>query len=410
MDERIFTGKIKEYGGRVFIVGGWVRDKLRGAEPHDKDYVVTGIETDLFEKLFGDAKRVGKSFPVYRLELDGRNAEIAMARRERKTAPGYKGFAVFSDSSITIEEDLLRRDTTMNAMAIELPGGELIDPYNGRGDIAGGKIRAVSKHFLEDPVRALRAARQAAVFGFEVTDDTIELMRSLSQEIAAEPGERIQGEMEKALNAKKPSVFFRVLERAGLLSCIFPEIFALRGKTQPKEFHPEGDAFEHSMQVLDKVAEKTPDVVARFAALVHDLGKGTTPKEMEPHHYGHENRGLKELAKWDARVKIPNKWLQTAEFVIREHMRAPRLKKDGKIVDLIMGINKLPSPADGVLSVFFADHHGLPWYLSSYEAILEKLLAVSGKNAPPGISGPAVGAWVHGERTKELKKIKGQIS
>ena len=162
MEEAAFVAALRRGGARVFVVGGWVRDRLRGAAAADKDYVVSGIGEAAFCALFPDAQRVGRSFPVYLVTVDGKRAEVAFARRERKTGPGYRGFAVAFSPEVTIEEDLYRRDTTMNSIALELPEGRLIDLYGGREDIARGRVRAVSSHFVEDPVRALRAARQAA--------------------------------------------------------------------------------------------------------------------------------------------------------------------------------------------------------------------------------------------------------
>ena len=404
MSEIEFAKKINDVGGRVFIVGGWVRDFLRGKEPHDKDFVISGLSDAEFEALFPEAVRVGKSFPVYLLMIDGEMSEIALARTEQKTGHGYTGFAVHSDKQITIEDDLYRRDSTINAIAMELPMGNIIDPYGGIEDIKSQTIRAVSEHFLEDPVRSLRAARQAATFAYMISDETVEYMKKTRDELLTEPAERIFGEMQKALTADKPSVFFRQLKRAELLEAVFPEIAALCGKTQPVEFHPEGDAFDHSLDILDKVAAEVSDDAVRFAALVHDLGKGTTPKEMEPHHYGHEQRGLVELDKWNQRMTLPKKWLQIAEFVIKEHMRAPRLEKLGKIVDLLTEINRMPVNASDILEIFFADHKGLPDYLIEYTDNLKLILSVNGKNAPELLSGPKVGEWIKAEQIRLLQR------
>lgn len=408
MNENDFVYKIKAIGGRVFIVGGWVRDYLRGERPNDKDYVVSGLCTEEFEKMFPFAVKVGKSFPVYLLKIDDVKSEVALARMERKIGSGYTGFAVQSDKYVTIEDDLYRRDTTINAIAMELPEGIVIDPYGGCDDIRKKIIRAVSEHFLEDPVRALRAARQASMFGFDVTDDTIALMKQTEAELLREPAERIVNELGKALTAATPSLFFRVLERAKLLQGLFPEIAALIGKSQPVEFHPEGDAYEHSMDILDKVARSNKAVNIRFAALVHDLGKGTTPKSMEPHHYGHEQRGIIELDKWNRRTNLPKEWRKTAEFVIREHMRAPRLIKKGKIVDLINSLEKFGEHAAGILSIIEQDHGWLPAYLADYEDNRWLLATVSGKKAPSELNGKEIGVWLRNEQIKLLKEKYAQ--
>lgn len=404
MRESEFVATLRAAGARVFVVGGWVRDRLRGVPAADKDYVVSGIEERVFRTLFPAASRVGRSFPVYLVEVDGRSAEVAFARRERKTGPGYRGFSVVFSPEVTIEEDLYRRDTTMNSLAMELPSGELIDLYGGREDIARGCVRAVSSHFVEDPVRALRAARQAALFGYEIAEDTLAYMRDCRAELAQEPGERVFCELRRALSASRPSLFFRWLARAGVLDVTFPEIAALVGKTQPEAFHPEGDAYEHTLLVLDRVAAETDDVLARFAALAHDLGKGRTPQAMLPHHYGHEARGLDVLADWNRRMTLPKTWRAAAAFVIREHMRAPRLGKPGKIVALLLAAAKAPLSFASFLAVLRADHGPLPAYLVHGEALARELLRISGSEAPAGLSGREIADWLLAKRTAWLRQ------
>ena len=400
MDEKDFAEKIAFLGGRVYIVGGWVRDILRSCPPKDKDYVICQLKEDIFRENFPQATRVGKSFPVYLLEIDGRKCEVAFARREKKAGHGYKGFTTFCDENITLEEDLYRRDTTMNAIAYDVLSHKIIDPYNGRGDIRKKRIKAVSHHFADDPVRALRAARQASEFNFTVTDDTLALMQSCKDEFAYEPQERIFGELKRALATDFPSVFFRTLQQAELLETLFPEIFALIGKTQPEYFHPEGDAFEHTMEIVDLVAGMTDDLAVRFAGLVHDIGKGATPPEMLPHHYGHEKIGGEILLKWNERMTLPKKWMQGGLFVIKEHMRAGRLAKVPKIVDLLLAIEKNPLGFDGFNCVILADSKGLPYYLADYKSYLAKLHSVSVKDCPLDIQGKKIGEWIRQERIK----------
>ena len=407
MEEKEFVRKVREVGGRVAIVGGWVRDFIRGAEAKDKDYVVAGLDEASFGDLFPDAQKVGRSFPVFLLKIGGVSSEVALARTERKTGTGYLGFTSCSDKSVTLEDDLSRRDTTMNAMALELfSDGALpkrIDLFGGEADVRFRKIRAVSERFLEDPVRALRAARQAAAFGFSVEPRTIDLMAACRDELAREPQPRIFGEFSLALAARRPSVFFRTLLTARLLDAIFPEISALIGKTQPEAFHPEGDAFEHTMATVDAVAERTENLIVRFAALAHDLGKGTTPESILPHHYGHERRGLDVLAGWNRRMQMPRIWLQVAEFVIAQHMRASRLKKPGKIADLLVALSRLPVPAKDVLHVFCVDHGGLPPYFEHYDSLIKELLSVRGGDAPKELSGEDVGAWIRKQRAGRIR-------
>ena len=238
MTEVDFAKKIHDLGGTAYLVGGAVRDKFRGVTAHDKDYCVTGVEEKIFAKAFPHAAKFGKSFPVYSIKIDGTPCEVAFARTEKKIGTGYRGFEVLFSPTVTIEQDLFRRDTTINAMAIELLSGELIDPFGGRDDVLNKKIRAVSEHFIDDPVRALRAARQSAQFGFEICAETIDAMKLCGPELANEPSERIFDELATALQTDKPSIFFRSLERAELLEIIFPEIAALRGKLNRRFFIP----------------------------------------------------------------------------------------------------------------------------------------------------------------------------
>lgn len=410
MTELEFAKKIAAIGGVAYLVGGAVRDKFRGVEAHDRDYCVTGVAESAFARIFPNAAKFGKSFPVYSIDIEGKMSEVALARTEKKSGSGYHGFKVNFDKSVTIEQDLYRRDTTMNAMALEILSGEIIDPFGGRADVADKKIRATSEHFVDDPVRALRAARQSAQFGFEITAETLAAMNLCAFELALEPGERIFGELENALKTEMPSVFFRNLERAGLLEVIFPEIANLRGKTQSAEFHPEGDAYEHTLKIVDEVAQVNPKPVIRFAALAHDLGKGTTPPEMLPHHYGHEERGLKVLNELSDRIKLPGDWKKVAAFVIKEHMRAPILTNTGKIVDLLIRIHKSKISVADFNDVIRADHHGLPSYLEHAEKILAELLKVNGKNAPPELTGNEIGAWIDSERNRRFVALRDSLS
>ena len=405
MREEEFVKAVEGAGGTVYLVGGWVRDHLRGATPRDKDFVITGLEREAFAELFPAASLIGHAFPVYLVEIDGVRSEVSFARRERKSGHGYRGFAVDFGAEVTIEDDLFRRDTRINSMAYRLPAMELIDPYGGRSDLAHCVIRATSHHFSEDPVRALRAARQAAELGFVIDDGTRTLMADCAAELEEEPTERIVHELSRALAAPQPSLFFEALAHASLLESVFPEIFALKGKTQPPEYHPEGDAYCHTMQIVDVVARKTQTIEARFAALVHDIGKGKTPEEMLPHHYGHEQRGLLVLDAWNKRMTLPKSWLMAARFVIKEHMRAPLLKKTGKIADLLLAVEKSGLSFADFRRIICADHGTLPYYLVHGEDLLRKMLQVRGTEAPPELRGADVGKWLREERVRRLAQL-----
>ena len=271
LTEKEFAQKIINLGGQAYIAGGWVRDRCLGRSAHDKDYVVCGLGKETFEDAFS-ATPVGKQFPVYLLQIDGASREVALARTERKAGHGYHGFETSFTPETTIEEDLFRRDTRMNSMAIRLSDGEFVDPFGGRDDIENHLVQATSFHFRDDPVRALRAARQAAQLGFTVAAGTISLMRDCAAELAQEPSERYFNELLKALQSAKPSVFFETLREADLLSVVFPQLAALCGVEQPALYHHGYDAFEHTMRVLDRTASLSQNEITRFAALVHDLG------------------------------------------------------------------------------------------------------------------------------------------
>ena len=408
MTENEFVNRVRTAGARVFIVGGWVRDFLRQVPAHDKDYMVVGIDEEKFQQVVPKAPRVGKAFPVYLVEMDGHHAEVAFARKEEKQGAGYRGFVVEYGQDVTLEEDLYRRDTTINSMAMELPSGEIFDFYGGRSDVEQGIIRPVSHHFAEDPVRALRAARQAAEFNFTLAEETKTAMHACREELAEEPAERLLQELKRALMTEKPSRFFRALQETDLLTVTFPELAKLIGKTQPEAFHPEGDAFEHTMLVVDTVAAETDSLLARFCGLVHDLGKGETPAEMLPHHYGHEVRGQDVLRKWNQRMTLPKKWLQGGLLVIEQHMRAPRLTKAGKIADLLLKVNSSPLTMAEFQAVIRADHHSLPFYLEQAPAILARMQQVNGNQAPNTLTGVAIGDWVRSQQVKAYQELKNR--
>ena len=309
--------KIENSGGRLYIVGGTVRDKILGKENKDEDYCVTGLTKEEFMAIFPEAKFRGKFFEVFVLE----NKEFAMARTEEKTGTGHKEFAVRTNKSITIEEDLKRRDITVNAIAQDVLTGKIIDPYNGTQDLKEKRIKAVSRAFAEDPLRVYRVSRFAAELEFEVEENTLKMMNSLKDELLILSKERVFEELRKALKTNRPSIFFEVLKKANVLDIHFKEIYDLIGAVQPEKYHPEGDSYNHTMIALDNSAKITKDEKIRFACLVHDLGKGRTPKEMYPHHYGHEERGIEPLRELSRRVGLPKEWKECGMIAIKEHMK-----------------------------------------------------------------------------------------
>lgn len=317
------ANKIKKNGGCLFLVGGAVRDQLLNINSEDEDYCVTGISHEEFIKLFPNAIIKGKSFEVFEIN----KKEFALARTEEKIGKGHKQFNITTNKNITIVEDLQRRDITINSIAKNVLTEEIIDPFNGREDLQNKIIRATSPSFKEDPLRVYRAARFASRFNFKIEENTLKLMKELKNELNELSVERVFIELKKALQTNKPSIFFNYLKEANVLDVHFIELFRLIGATQPIEFHPEGDSFVHTMCALDMCASITKDEKVRFAVLVHDLGKGITPKEELPHHYNHDENGINEVIKMANRLKIPNDWCNYGTVAAKEHMKAGLFNK-----------------------------------------------------------------------------------
>ncbi len=304
---------------QVYLVGGAVRDALLGLAVKERDWVVVGGTREELLRL--KYREVGRDFPVF-LHPDT-HEEYALARLERKVAPGYRGFAVEFGPEVTLEEDLARRDLTINAMA-QSADGVVVDPHGGKRDLDARLLRHVSPAFVEDPVRVLRVARFAARFaplGFRVAPETQGLMRAMVQrrEVDALVPERVWQETEKALREPKASEFFRVLRECGALQPIYPEIDALFGVPQPAQWHPEIDTGLHTLMVLDQAALLSPLSQIRFAALVHDLGKATTPPEEWPSHRGHEERSVSLIEALAERLRLPSDFRDLSIIVARYH-------------------------------------------------------------------------------------------
>jgi tRNA nucleotidyltransferase (CCA-adding enzyme) len=309
---------------QVYLVGGAVRDAQLGLPVVERDWVVVGATRD--ELLRRKFREVGRDFPVF-LHPDS-HEEYALARLERKVSPGYRGFAVEFGPEVTLEQDLARRDLTINAMA-QSSDGSLLDPYGGRRDLEARLLRHVSPAFAEDPVRILRVARFAARFaplGFRVAPETAALMRTMVERGEADAliPERVWQETEKALRESAAAKFFQVLRECGALQAVIPEIDALFGVPQPAQWHPEIDTGVHTMMVLDQAANLSSDTAVRFAALVHDLGKGTTPKEQWPNHPGHEERSVALIEALGARLRLPSEYRELGVIVARYHGNAHR--------------------------------------------------------------------------------------
>lgn len=302
---------------KSYRVGGAVRDALLGLPVKDVDHVVVGATPEQMVAL--GYRPVGKDFPVFLHPHT--HQEYALARTERKTAKGYKGFQVHAAPEVTLEQDLARRDLTVNAIAAD-EDGRLIDPFNGQRDLQARVLRHVSPAFSEDPVRILRAARFAARFHeFTVADETMQLMRDMVQagEVDALVPERVWQELAKGLMEAKPSRMFEALRACGALQRILPELDRLWGVPQPEKYHPEVDTGVHVMLVVDYAASQQHNLPVRFAALTHDLGKGTTPADMLPRHIGHEERSAELLKTVCERLRVPNDCRDLAYIVARFH-------------------------------------------------------------------------------------------
>jgi len=340
-NEKQLAEFVRRLGGVLWLVGGAVRDELMGNEPHDKDFMVTGVDVESmpFEKV------AGHDFPVFLVQVGDETCEVAMARTERKEGTGHKGFAFFTDASVTCEEDLSRRDLTVNAMAKNVLTREVCDPFNGAADLQHKVLRHTTKAFAEDPLRVFRVARFVAKFDFQVASETLELMRQLVPELSTLPAERVWQELRKALNAQKLSRFFEVLKEVGALDTFFHEVAAL----DVPDKH-DGTAFAHTMRVMDVGA----DEMERFGLLVHDFGKGKTPPELHPVHHGHDKLGEDEVVAFCERLRVPKNFQTFGMLCTREHMRMKRAEemRHGKFVRWVLGLGDKFEP---VWRVSFVD-------------------------------------------------------
>jgi tRNA nucleotidyltransferase (CCA-adding enzyme) len=400
---------------QIYLVGGAVRDKLLGEAPQDRDWVVVGATPEQMVEL--GYTPVGKDFPVF-LHPETRE-EYALARTERKTAPGYHGFSFHAAPDVTLEEDLRRRDLTINAMA-EDQAGNIIDPFNGREDLEQGRLRHVSGAFVEDPVRILRIARYAARYakwGFRVAHGTHALMKKMvaDGEVDALVAERVWQETERALGEESPGRFFEVLRNCGALARVFPELERLFGVPQPKHHHPEEDTGLHTMLVLEQAARLSPDTRVRFAALVHDLGKGTTPEEEWPRHIDHEERGVELVEQLCQRLRVPRDFRELALTVTRYHglyHRAEELRP-GTLLELLEKVDafRRPERLELFLLACEADSRGRPGYESQAFAQPDLLrrayhaaVTVQAQQVlEQGFSGKQVGEQLHRLRAEAIR-------
>ena len=400
---------------KTYLVGGAVRDKLLGLPPGDNDYVVVGSTPEAMLAL--GFKPVGRDFPVFLHAQTGE--EHALARTERKSGRGYRGFVVDADPSVTLEEDLGRRDFTINAIA-QVDDGTLVDPLGGISDIKARVLRHAGPAFVEDPLRVLRAARFMARFaslGFRVAPETQALMREMVRagELAELVPERVWQELSRTLTCATPSAFLRTLRDCDALAQVLPEVAALYGVPQRAEYHPEVDTGLHQELVSDMAARLAPgDAVIGFAALTHDLGKALTPQDMLPRHIGHEHAGLRPLRALCERLKVPTEHRELAVMACREHLNVHRLFElhDSTVLELLARCDafRKPERIAQLALVCEADKRGRAGMADSdypqgpeLQHLHAAAMAVNARNlATQGLSGTQIGEALVKERVKAI--------
>ncbi|MDE0154922.1 MAG: multifunctional CCA addition/repair protein [Gammaproteobacteria bacterium] len=402
---------------QIYQVGGAVRDELLGFDVKDRDWVVVGATPEQMTAL--GYKAVGRDFPVFIHSETGE--EYALARTERKTGPGYTGFAFDTSEEVTLEQDLERRDITINAIARD-GNGNLIDPFNGRKDLEEKIIRHVSAAFVEDPLRVLRVARFAAQFNFAIAGETQSLLKEISatDELETLAPERVWTETEKALQTAQPRRYFEVLRECAALAKLFPEIDRLFGVPQPERHHPEIDSGVHTLMVLEQATAIAGDPEVRFAALVHDLGKGTTPQQVLPKHHGHEERGVALINNLCDRLRIPNRYRDLAVLVSRYHLHCHRIRelKPATVLRALEGLDALRRTErfDLFLLACTADARGRKGMEQQdypqadlFRKYREACLAVTTNSEDiQGLKGAGIADYIRAQRLEAIKEVKAQ--
>lgn len=405
--------------GRVYLVGGAVRDRLLGLPAGDRDHVVVGSTQAAMEAA--GFRAVGRDFPVFLHPDTGE--EYALARTERKSGRGYRGFVVDADPSVTLEQDLGRRDFTINAIAQSLDDDTLVDPYGGQRDVADRVLRHVGPAFVEDPLRVLRAARLLARFaplGFRLAPETLALMRDMvaAGELEHLVPERVWQELRRALASARPSAFLASLRACGALGVVLPEVDALYGVPQRAEFHPEVDTGVHIELVCDVAAQLAPgDDLIGFAALTHDLGKALTPADQLPRHIGHEGAGVAPLRGLCERLRVPTEHRLLAEAACREHLNVHRFNelRSETVHNLIARCDGWRNPARirQLARVCEADKRGRTGHQDddypqgdALVGALDAGLAVRAADLAPGLAGPAIGEALRKARVAAISAAR----
>ena len=405
-------------GMKIYLVGGAVRDELLNRPVTERDWVVVGSSPEEMKSL--GYQQVGKDFPVF-LHPQTKE-EYALARTVRKTAAGYYGFEVDAGKAVTLEEDLLRRDLTVNAMAKD-DEGKIIDPHGGQKDLQQGILRHVSPAFAEDPVRILRIARFAARYhhlGFRVADETVELMQGMvnAGEVDALVPERVWQELERSLGEKSPGIFIQQLRDCNALAVLFPEIDRLFGVPQRGDYHPEIDTGIHTLMALEQTMKLTLQPVALFAAICHDLGKGTTSKDILPSHHGHEERGVRLVKKLCQRCRAPREYLELAQISAKYHTHCHRAfeLKPSTLLETLTRLDGLRKPErfEAFLQVCEGDSRGRTGFENKaypqadyFRGALAEIKQVNpAELAQKGLSGKQMGEALTRLRVERLTEFK----
>ncbi|MGI9297717.1 MAG: multifunctional CCA addition/repair protein [Gammaproteobacteria bacterium] len=408
---------------RAYLVGGAVRDALLGRPPGDRDFVVVGATPE--EMRAAGYTPVGADFPVFIHPRTGE--EYALARTEKKRGRGYRGFTFYAAPDVNLRDDLRRRDLTINAMARD-ENGALTDPFGGARDLAAKTLRHVSPAFAEDPLRILRVARFAAALpDFAVAEETAALMREMTRggELADLSAERVWRELQRGLSAARPSRMFQVMRECGALAAVLPEVAALDGTPERKDYHPEGDSFVHTMMTLDAAAEMRLSAEECFAALLHDIGKARTPPHILPSHHGHEARGARLAATLCRRLKTPRRFADLAILACAEHgnVHNALAARPGTVADLLsrLDVFRRPNRAESVLRVCGADfaywpaRRGAAYPQGEFLRAARRAAAAVDSGAVAraekekhGGAPDKIAAQIRQARIKEIRKIRAQ--
>ncbi|NUG00048.1 multifunctional CCA addition/repair protein [Acinetobacter oleivorans] len=404
---------------QVYLVGGAVRDSLLGHPYQEKDYVVVGATPE--HMLAQGFQPVGKDFPVF-LHPETKE-EYALARTERKSGKGYHGFQFFTDTTVSLEEDLIRRDLTINAIAMD-QDGKLYDPYGGQTDLENKTLRHVSEAFAEDPLRVLRVARFAArysTYGFHIAPETLQLMQTMAEsgELDALTPERVWKETSRALLEDHADIYFQTLRDCGALKHLFPEIDALFGVPQRPEYHPEVDCGIHTLMSLQQACKSNYSLDVRFAVLVHDLGKALTPVNELPRHIMHEERGVKPVTELCERLKVPTQTRQLALSVCKEHLKCHQIMslKPGTVWRLLQRLDVLrrPERVEAFVQACECDARGRlgledrPYPQAQYMLdAMQVVRSIKVQDLPENIKGAEIGEMLIQYRIDALTEFKHQ--